>query len=245
MAKPAPRKAAAKKQPSRFEFQFLGFRDGWYALRVNLSRKVGDAPLNALTFENEVVEWLIANRVTPGKFSAVGNGNIVGRPILPVPPDGSHLGVLLKRPADVMRFEMRFPCRGITPQSMMDALRGEATMVRFGPSHIAQVAYDANRRLDLIHGNDCLVWDDCDVTDTMAFTEAVLIQIAQPERSARKIHEDWMADRLEKGWKLGPKNNRNKTHPSLVPFDYLSRVEQAKDQLFADVVKSLLPLMEE
>ncbi|XUM24954.1 RyR domain-containing protein [Bradyrhizobium oligotrophicum S58] len=51
-----------------------------------------------------------------------------------------------------------------------------------------------------------------------------------------------MADKLRAGWVHGEvKDADAKTHPCIVPFDQLPRVQQAKDKLFRAVVAALRP----
>ncbi len=228
----------------QYHFVFLGFHAGWYSLRADMSK--GPTWPDALTFENNVVEWLIEQRITPGTLSHIGNGNTSGTgPWLPAVHDGSHICLLLKRPADVLRFEMRFPCRGITPQTMLAALRDEATVVRIGPVEIARVAYAANCTLNHMTGEDYPAWEDAQEVVRQFSIAAVKLQMLHPDWTPEHLHDHWMQDRLNNGWTYGPKRNfKLKTHPSLVPFNRLTPVEQAKDAMFSSIVQSLLPLME-
>jgi len=45
---------------------------------------------------------------------------------------------------------------------------------------------------------------------------------------ARMEHRRWVAERLLRGWRLGPRNNERRRHPDLVPFDELPQSSQAK-----------------
>lgn len=55
---------------------------------------------------------------------------------------------------------------------------------------------------------------------------------ANPRMTAEQNHEAWMAYRLAHGWRYGPvKDEDAKTHPDLVPFGDLPRVEQRKDEM--------------
>jgi hypothetical protein len=47
---------------------------------------------------------------------------------------------------------------------------------------------------------------------------------------ARAEHERWINERTGAGWRLGPRNNRRKRHPSLVPWGDLSEHEREKDR---------------
>jgi hypothetical protein len=259
--KRASRKKAARKAPRTvtrrrvratviveekpaFQFEFLGFRDGWYALRADMTP--GKQPwASALEFETEIVEWLYNERITIGKWSWVGNGNVhTDRPQLPVPEDGSHFGILLKRPADVIRFEMRFPCLGITPEAMMDALRGEATTARLSTEDITRIAYEANMRLDLLTGSIARPWEDVSADDRLLFEEGVRLHIANPKRTDEEIHTDWMLTMHRAGWRYGSaKDSLLKTHPAMIPFAELPLLEKTKDRLYVSIVSALLPLL--
>jgi hypothetical protein len=50
------------------------------------------------------------------------------------------------------------------------------------------------------------------------------------ESLARDEHERWMAQRRQAGWRRGRRDDATKRHPSLVPYDRLSRAERDKDR---------------
>jgi hypothetical protein len=50
------------------------------------------------------------------------------------------------------------------------------------------------------------------------------------ESLARDEHERWMAQRARAGWRRGGRDDRTKRHPSLVPYDRLSKIEKDKDR---------------
>lgn len=48
------------------------------------------------------------------------------------------------------------------------------------------------------------------------------------EQMAKNVHEVWSASRISQGWTYGPqRNDAQKTHPCLVPYEQLP--EQEKD----------------
>lgn len=50
--------------------------------------------------------------------------------------------------------------------------------------------------------------------------------------SPEQVHEEWMQNKIEKGWKLGEYDPEAKTHPSLVPYAELDVREQIKDFIY-------------
>lgn len=61
---------------------------------------------------------------------------------------------------------------------------------------------------------------------------------------ARNVHETWAKERMAQGWKYGNyRNDKEKLHPSLVPFEELSEKEKKFDYLTAiNTIKVLLKL---
>jgi hypothetical protein len=64
------------------------------------------------------------------------------------------------------------------------------------------------------------------------------------EQLARNAHEMWAQKRLADGWTFGPKrDDDNKTHPSLVPYEQLSESEKSYDRaLVNEALKAILSL---
>lgn len=51
--------------------------------------------------------------------------------------------------------------------------------------------------------------------------------------SPKALHDAWVKAYEKMGWKYGPKRDvAAKTHPDMVPFNKLSRLEQEKDWVF-------------
>ena len=63
------------------------------------------------------------------------------------------------------------------------------------------------------------------------------------ELLARNTHEVWAASRIREGWTLGPRDDANKKHPCLVPYDELSEIEKDYDRnTSGETLKVLLKL---
>lgn len=51
------------------------------------------------------------------------------------------------------------------------------------------------------------------------------------ENMAEAEHRRWMENRILSGWRSGPvRHNKNKIHPSIVPYAQLSEAEKQKDR---------------
>ena len=55
--------------------------------------------------------------------------------------------------------------------------------------------------------------------------------LEQVELVARQVHEVWAKNRMEQGWVYGPeRNDAEKKHPCLVPYEQLSEEEKDYDR---------------
>lgn len=51
------------------------------------------------------------------------------------------------------------------------------------------------------------------------------------EQLAKNVHEVWATNRINQGWKLGKhRNDANKEHPCLIPYDELPESEKKYDR---------------
>jgi ryanodine receptor 2 len=64
------------------------------------------------------------------------------------------------------------------------------------------------------------------------------------ERLAANSHDLWAAQRLAEGWSYGPyRDDKNKQHPCLVPYDRLPEEEKEYDRITAlGTLKAILSL---
>lgn len=64
------------------------------------------------------------------------------------------------------------------------------------------------------------------------------------ELLAQNAHENWARQRMEDGWRWGPRrDDAKKEHPSLVPYEKLSEEEKRYDRRTAmETIKTILAL---
>lgn len=65
--------------------------------------------------------------------------------------------------------------------------------------------------------------------------------LRDPSTTPRESHENWSRTRLADGWVWGPeKNMEKKTHPCLVPYEYLPEHQRFKDDLFLQCARNCI-----
>jgi hypothetical protein len=109
-------------------------------------------------------------------------------------------------------------------------------------SAIAHVCHEANRALQIEQADPTIpvsvLWEDLDEETRASAISGVqgILNGNTPEQS----HENWVAFKVTHGWTLGPvKDEAQKEHPLLVPYDQLPPAQQIKDDLFSNVVNAL------
>lgn len=71
---------------------------------------------------------------------------------------------------------------------------------------------------------------------------ATRLDAAEVQRLAPVEHARWSAARLLAGWRQGPRDDRRRVHPDLVPFAALDAVAQEKDAAMVRLLPALLAL---
>lgn len=222
-------------------FRFLGWREGWYVLRLmtaDISAKVTHK------LRGEIFHWLLEQDINLNEDAYLSNGNTGDGPVVPSLPDGSALCLLFKRAVDVLRFEQRFPCQGLTPASWWAATHAEASVHRFVLGDIVQIAYAAMRQMDVNFGDDIPDWGELTDDEQQFLRQVISEYLDHADWSAEQQHESWLDRRRLEGWTYDPVANLAvKKHPHMVPWNKLPPREQAKARLTASAVRDLAPML--
>jgi RyR domain len=116
----------------------------------------------------------------------------------------------------------------------------------FGDVHLltalAKVCHEANRAYCASLGDPGQpAFDDAPTWQTRSAISGATDIIVTGRFDPELQHDRWMRQKLEDGWRYGAtKDAAEKTHPSLLPYRYLSAEEKGKDRLFAAVVTAIV-----
>ena len=107
---------------------------------------------------------------------------------------------------------------------------------------IAMVCHEANRAYCATIGdNTQLPWEQAPDWQRESAINGVKSFIADPLAPIFQTHNNWMREKLENGWQYGEvKDEINKTHPCLVPFEKLPADQKIKDLLFHNIAFALM-----
>ena len=111
----------------------------------------------------------------------------------------------------------------------------------FGTTQIAEICHEANRALcQRLGDRSQSMWDTAPQWQRDSAINRVEWCRNNPDAPHSANHDNWMKEKVEKGWSYGPeKDETAKTHPCLVPFENLPPEQQAKDRLFGAIVGAL------
>lgn len=107
---------------------------------------------------------------------------------------------------------------------------------------IARIAHEANRLYcESIGDLSQQAWDYAYDWQHQSAIDGVRHHIQNPNATPEESHENWMQVKLDDGWTWGKvKDIDAKTHPYLVPYEYLSEEQRIKDTLFTNIVKTFI-----
>ena len=76
--------------------------------------------------------------------------------------------------------------------------------------------------------------------------KSVIKALENPNLTAKEMHDEWMNNKIEDGWKFGDvKDAELKTHPLIIDFELMNDVDKMKDQNFIDVCNKYREIYDE
>lgn len=105
---------------------------------------------------------------------------------------------------------------------------------------IAQICHEANRAFQIASGDPVVSphWADASPDQRDSSLRGVVLSISG--QTPEELHQSWCDFKVANGWVFGPvKDEQNKTHPCLVPYDQLPESDKVKDHLFSAIVNTL------
>lgn len=103
---------------------------------------------------------------------------------------------------------------------------------------IAAICHEANRAYcQRLADHSQPTWADAPDWQKDSAVNGVNFHIDNPDAHDSDSHEVWMAEKVASGWVYGAvKDEKEKTHPCILPFDKLPVEQQLKDALFRAIV---------
>jgi hypothetical protein len=108
--------------------------------------------------------------------------------------------------------------------------------------NIAHVCHEANRAWCAANGDHSQPeWVSAPDWQRDSAINGVMFHQNNPSAGDSASHDNWMAEKIATGWVYGEiKDATKKTHPCIVPFDQLPRVQQIKDAIFRAIVHAVM-----
>lgn len=109
------------------------------------------------------------------------------------------------------------------------------------PEEIARVCHEVNRAYCQALGDQSQKpWEEAPDWQVKSAINGVIFHLANPDAGADHSHKEWLKEKEANGWRYGEvKDEVEKTHPCIVPFDDLPVAQQAKDFIFRSIVHVL------
>ena len=106
---------------------------------------------------------------------------------------------------------------------------------------VARVCHEANKAWCETNGDFTQkAWEEAEEWQRESAINGVTFCIATPDAARSIQHDNWMNEKIAKGWIYGKvKDTKAKTHPCIVPFEELPKFQQKKDELFCAIVNAL------
>lgn len=105
---------------------------------------------------------------------------------------------------------------------------------------IAKACHEANKVYCESIGDFTQVhWSKAPKWQRDSAIDGVMHLVNNIDATAEDIHENWMRTKKADGWKYGiVKDAEAKTHPCMMPYNFLPAEQRMKDTLFISIVRS-------
>lgn len=105
---------------------------------------------------------------------------------------------------------------------------------------IARVCHEVNKAYCESMGQVAKSWEEAPEWQKSSAIKGVAYHLENPLSRPADSHEAWLKLKLKEGWRYGDlKNEEERTHPCILPYEKLPMREQTKDYLFIAVVRAL------
>lgn len=107
---------------------------------------------------------------------------------------------------------------------------------------VAEVCHEANRAYCRIIGDTSQPhWAEAPQWQKDSAVKGVQYRLANPSATPEAMHQSWLDQKIQDGWKLGPvKDADKKEHPCMLPYGELPLDQRRKDALFSAVFDALM-----
>lgn len=108
---------------------------------------------------------------------------------------------------------------------------------------IAKIAHETNRAYcgTIEDGDRQPMWEDAPDWQKESAHIGVWNVLQNPTMTPEQSHEGWLKVKKGEGWKYGKvKDPEKKTHPCMMPYEYLPEEQKIKDVLFTSTVRGQL-----
>ena len=112
---------------------------------------------------------------------------------------------------------------------------------------IAQECHAKNNELMMMNGEEQRgSWETLDRHTKFITLKSVIKALENPNLTAKEMHDEWMNNKIEDGWKFGDvKDAELKTHPLIIDFELMNDIDKMKDQNFIDVCNKYREIYDE
>lgn len=106
---------------------------------------------------------------------------------------------------------------------------------------IARVCHEVNRAYcQALGDNSQKPWEEAPQWQRESAINGVRFHMSNPDAGPDNSHIEWLKEKEANGWTYGPvKNEQQKEHPCIVPYEKLPVEQQAKDYIFRAIVHAL------